>query len=247
MADETAAKGLGFLTQKAGPLPLWGWLLIAGGLYWYLEKQKASTATAATTQVTDPAGNVCTALDPATGFCPGTPQDQAAQEALSSPSNNAAGGDTGGGATDTSGGDTGGSAAGGPAPTAPPVTTPPVTTTAPPSPVTAPASTTAANAKWAYPAPSGLQAYDVAATGYRLSWNAVKGPQGQVPSSYTVATYSSSGAPIDEFTTQGGNTNTAEYGKGGGGLKAGTYHSNVWANGSPQAPNHATVTVTVKG
>jgi hypothetical protein len=29
--------------------------------------------------VTDPAGNQCTAVDPATGYCPGTPQDIAAQ------------------------------------------------------------------------------------------------------------------------------------------------------------------------
>jgi hypothetical protein len=243
MAETTAPKGLGFLTQKAGPLPLWGWLAIGGGLWWYFEKQKTSTTAGATTRVTDPAGNVCTALDPATGFCPGTPQDQAAQLALGSPSNNTA--DTG--ATDTSGADDSGSAGGGPSPVAPPVTVPPVSTTGPVSPVTAPPATTAANPKWAYPAPSGLQAYDVAKTGYRLSWNAVKGPQGQVPASYTIATYSSSGALVDQFDTQAGNTNTAEYGKGGGGLKAGTYHTNVWANGGPQAPNHATVTVTLKG
>lgn len=246
MAETTAPKGLGFLTQKAGPLPLWGWLAIGGGLWWYFEKQKASTATAATAQVTDPAGNVCTALDPSTGFCPGTPQDQAAQEALGSPSNNSAGG-TDTGSTDTSGADSSGAASGGPSSTATPVTVPPATTTAAASTTTAAASTTAANPKWAYPAPGGLQAYDVAATGYRLSWNAVHGPQGQAPSSYTVATYSSAGALVDQFDTQGANTNTAEYGKGGSGLAKGTYHSNVWANGSPQAPNHATVTVTVKG
>jgi hypothetical protein len=30
--------------------------------------------------VTDPAGNQCTAVDPSTGYCPGTPQDLAAQQ-----------------------------------------------------------------------------------------------------------------------------------------------------------------------
>ena len=70
---------------------------------------------------------------------------------------------------------------------------------------------------------------------------------GRPPSGYTVATYNASGAEVDTFDTQAGNTNTAEYGKGGSGLPKGTYHSNVWANGGPKAPNHATVTVTLKG
>src|SRR6185312_197360 len=81
-------------------------------------------------------------------------------------------------------------------------------------------------AGWTYPAPTGLQAYDVAAKGVRLSWNAVTGPKGQHPNSYTVATYDSKNKLVDQFQTTAGNTNTAEYGKGGKGLPKGTYHSN---------------------
>lgn len=100
---------------------------------------------------------------------------------------------------------------------------------------------------WNYPAPSGLQAYDTATRGTRLSWNAVTGPSGQHPNAYTVATYDSKGKLVDQFSTQAGNTNTAEYGKGGKGLPKGTYHSNVWANGGPVAPPHASVQYTLKG
>lgn len=96
---------------------------------------------------------------------------------------------------------------------------------------------------WAFPAPAGLQAYDKSATGYRIKWKAVKGPQGQVPKGYTIATYDSGGHLVDQFNVSG--TATAEYGKGGKGLPKGTYHSNVWADGGPKAPPHATVTVTV--
>jgi hypothetical protein len=54
----------------------------------------ASTATSATTgtaaadadtaTVTDPAGNVCAAVDPVSGYCPGSPEDQSAQESSAS-------------------------------------------------------------------------------------------------------------------------------------------------------------------
>lgn len=42
----------------------------------------AAAATAVTTAgtVTDPSGNVCTALDPNSGYCPGSPEDTAYQE-----------------------------------------------------------------------------------------------------------------------------------------------------------------------
>ena len=69
------------------------------------------------------------------------------------------------------------------------------------------------------------------------------GPSGQKPSTYTVATYNSGGQLVDEFVS--GSTSTKEYGAGGKGLKSKTqYHSNVWANGGPVAPPHATVYVT---
>jgi hypothetical protein len=51
----------------------------AGGviiIVWYRSKQSAAAAPTATpTTITDPDGNVCAALNPATGFCPGTPGD----------------------------------------------------------------------------------------------------------------------------------------------------------------------------
>lgn len=118
-----------------------------------------------------------------------------------------------------------------------------------PSPVgsgTSPKPTTTLN-QWAYPAPTGLQAYDQASNGVRLSWNAVTGPTGQHPNSYQVATYNAQGKQVDSFQTTAGNTNTAEYGKGGKGLPKGTYHTNVWANGGPVAPSHASVQYTLGG
>ena len=108
------------------------------------------------------------------------------------------------------------------------------------------ASTTGPFQPVRYPAPTGLKASGVSRTGYRLSWNAVKGPHGETPTGYTVATYSSSGALVDEFTVTG--TSTSEYGRGGKGLPKGTYHSDVWADGGQQAPPHAsTGTITLKG
>lgn len=135
------------------------------------------------------------------------------------------------------------------APLAPAGTAAPVPTN--PSPVT---GTTAAQPKptttlagWTYPAPSGLQAYDTAARGTRLSWNAVTGPSGQHPNSYTVQTWDSKHRMVNEHQTTAGNTNTAEYGKGGKGLPKGTYTTMVWANGGPVAPPHASVQYTLKG
>jgi hypothetical protein len=239
MAEATAAKkGLGFLGQKAGPLPLWVWLAGGLGLVYYYEKQNAAPAagnTATTGTATDSAGNTGV-IDPATGYVYDSPQDIAALQAQTATQAASGSGDagtssggasSGGGATDTSGGSSTGAPSGGPAPAPAPVSAAPV------------------NAKWSYPAPKSLNAYSVAAKGYRIRWTAVKGPGGQVPSSYTVATYSSGGVLVDQFTTP--STDTAEYGKGGGGLAKGTYHTNVWANGSPQGSPHSTVSVTVKG
>src|SRR6266568_6088222 len=96
---------------------------------------------------------------------------------------------------------------------------------------------------WHYPAPSGLHSHDVSSTGYQVSWNPVTGPSGQKPATYTVATYDSKGAEVDQFSS--GATTTREYGRGGKGLPKGTYHTNVWANGGPQAPPHSTVYVTL--
>lgn len=47
------------------------------GVVWYRSKKAAQNSSNA--NVTDPAGNTCTALDPNSGYCPGTPQDLAYQ------------------------------------------------------------------------------------------------------------------------------------------------------------------------
>lgn len=79
-----------------GEVPRWsvyaGVAAVAGMivLYSYRQKKNAAAAAAAASTtagagtVTDPAGNTCTALDPASGYCPGTPEDQAYQEEESS-------------------------------------------------------------------------------------------------------------------------------------------------------------------
>jgi hypothetical protein len=63
-------------------------LLAAGGVIVVgvviVRKRSAGSATAASTTsalVTDPAGNQCATLDPATGYCPGTAADTSAQQA----------------------------------------------------------------------------------------------------------------------------------------------------------------------
>lgn len=100
-------------------------------------------------------------------------------------------------------------------------------------------------ANWQFPAPTGLRVTKKSANGVSIAFNPVKGPQGQVPSTYTIATYDSSGKLVDEFDS--GETSTEEFGKGGKGLPKGSYHINVWANGGPVAPAHATVDFTLTG
>jgi hypothetical protein len=96
MAEEDAAapvahKAGSIFTQKAGPLPVWAWAVIALGM-WYYFQRKSSTA-AGVNQQTDPAGNVGS-IDPATGYVYGTPEDLAALA-----SNNATGTSTSSGST----------------------------------------------------------------------------------------------------------------------------------------------------
>ena len=76
--------------EKKTPVLLFGAVAVAVVIYAVIEKRKqaaaaaaASTATAPSGQFTDPAGNVCDAPDPSTGYCPGSPEDISAQEQLS--------------------------------------------------------------------------------------------------------------------------------------------------------------------
>lgn len=82
MADpvkEGASQAGSFLTHKLGPLPMWAWIAagVVGYLYYENRKTASTTATAATNQQTDPAGNIGS-IDPATGYVYGTPEDLAA-------------------------------------------------------------------------------------------------------------------------------------------------------------------------
>jgi len=90
MADDAPAKaakgGLNFLTQKVGPLPLGIWLVAGVGIWWYLQRQQAASAS-----VGGPP------IDPATGFPSGSPQDAAALAGDSS--GTTGGGSAGQGAT----------------------------------------------------------------------------------------------------------------------------------------------------
>lgn len=56
-----------------------GGLVIVVGVVIYRSRKANAAAQSAT--VTDPAGNVCASLDPNSGFCPGTSQDMAYQNA----------------------------------------------------------------------------------------------------------------------------------------------------------------------
>lgn len=97
---------------------------------------------------------------------------------------------------------------------------------------------------WQYPAPTGLRASGITSKGFDVSWNPVTGPAGQRPSTYTVATYQMNGKQVDQF--QSGATSTKEYGAGGKGLVPGyQYRVNVWANGGPKAPPHASIVVSL--
>jgi hypothetical protein len=112
---------------------------------------------------------------------------------------------------------------------------------------TQPKPTTTLPGSWHYPAPSGLALVNQSAKGVSFSWDAVTGPSGQHPNSYTIATYDTKGKLVDEFSKAAGDTSANEFGKGGKGLPKGTYHTNVWANGGPVAPPHSTVQYTLKG
>lgn len=253
---ETSAKGLEqTLTRKVGPLPLWAWLAAGGGLFWYFRKEQAASSastTPAATQSqtgygTDPAGNVGY-IDPETGYVYGSAEDISALQSQGQVAANTY--DTSGGTGDTSGDgsaagsvDTSGQTTGTTTPSGTSTTTPgaPAGPTTPTTGAAAPKSSS-----YQFPAPSGLQASNLTDTGFRLQWNAVKGPAGQTPTGYTVQTYQGN-TKVDQFSTQAGNTNTAEYGSGGKGLKpATTYVVNVWANGGPVAPPHSSISVTTK-
>jgi hypothetical protein len=264
---ETAspAKGLGAqLGKKVGPFPLGVWLAGGVGVIWYLRKKQAagsSTPAATTSQTgygTDPAGNTGY-IDPSTGYVYGSAEDIAAlqSQGLVGANSYNTGGDGSTSGTGASGTDITGSASA-PAVTGTSTTTGAATTPsgtavttpgASPTP-TVPASTRTGggaapkNNSWKYPAPSGLAAYAISDSGFRLKWNAVTGPNGQKPSSYTVAIFQQNGTKVSQHSVN--TTSSIEYGPGGIGLKPATsYKAQVWANGGPVAPPGSVIVVTV--
>jgi Fibronectin type III domain len=258
---ETAAAGKGLgatLGRKVGPFPMGVWLAGGVGAVWYLRKKQGSGSPAATQSQTgygtDPAGNTGY-IDPQSGYVYGSAEDiaalqsqgQVAQNSYNTPGGTsgtgAAGGSIGGGGSATAPADTSGQTTGATNPSGTSVTTPGAPAGVPAA--VTPGAAAPASKNWKYPAPTGLAASSVSDSGYSISWNPVQGPNGQKPSTYTVATYTQSGQKVDQFIS--GSTSTKEYGAGGKGLKPSTsYHTNVWANGGPTAPPSASVVVTTK-
>ena len=96
---------------------------------------------------------------------------------------------------------------------------------------------------WTFPAPSGLHVVKQTREGYTFAWEPVKGPSGQKPTGYSAYTYGAGGELVNHQVVTG--LAASEYGPAGTGLPAGTYRTNVWANGGEVGPSHATVTVTL--
>lgn len=80
MPDTIAPKGkIGGLDKKyvyAGG----GILVVVIGVVYFRSKSQAAAAASTSTMVTDPAGNQCAAVDPASGYCPGTSGDLSYQQ-----------------------------------------------------------------------------------------------------------------------------------------------------------------------
>jgi hypothetical protein len=77
--------GIGPVKKKTAAYGAVGAAALVLVIYWYRQRQAANAAAAATPassassgSVTDPAGNTCSAVNPQTGYCPGTAEDTAA-------------------------------------------------------------------------------------------------------------------------------------------------------------------------
>jgi hypothetical protein len=215
-------------THKIGPLPMWGWVAIAAGLLvaWRLYSSKKSPAaqqqSGQSASSTDTAANTVPQFVNQTYTTVTAPAAPAAPPSGPAPVVRHQGGDDDDRAPST--------------PSNP----------APVGSSTQPKPTTTTPGSWHYPAPTALALVNQSSKGVSFAWDAVTGPAGQHPNSYTVATYDSKGKLVDQFSTAAGKTSANEFGRGGKGLPKGTYHTNVWANGGPVGPPHSTVQYTLK-
>lgn len=96
---------------------------------------------------------------------------------------------------------------------------------------------------WTFPAPGGLHVVKQTREGYSFAWDAVTGPAGQKPSGYSAYTYNAAGDLVNHQIVTG--LTASEYGPTGKGLPAGTYGTDVWANGAPDRPPNSPLTVTL--
>ena len=86
MADDVKIPGLGEVPKKYAIIGGVAIVGIGGVLYWRWRQNQAaaqaaaSTSTGSASMVTDPAGNQCAQVDSLTGYCPGTPEDEQAQQ-----------------------------------------------------------------------------------------------------------------------------------------------------------------------
>ena len=222
------------LKAKLGPFPVYVWLLIMTGIgvgAYLLLKKKSGTPTSGTpgTPCTqsdgsagtwDSTGTVCQATTVSTVNQPGTDNNmgQAGAWSWRSQSSTATG-------TTTPAGTAAASTPGTVAATTPPAGVPIATGTGNPN---------AGN--WSFPAPGNLKVTGAGKTStqIKISWSPVKGPGGQVPASYEVRIFRG-GQQIRENAVAGTSYTESGLSKGTTGLTI-----NVWANGGPLAPPHAT-------
>lgn len=75
--------GFGPVKKKTAAYAGAGGVFLVLAVWWYRQRKAAQSASSAASSgaagmVTDPAGNTCSAINPATGYCPGTVEDQQA-------------------------------------------------------------------------------------------------------------------------------------------------------------------------
>lgn len=216
------------LKGKVGPFPLYVWLLIMTGVgivAWLLfgKSKKSSPGTGTP-------GTACTMSDGSAGTWDSTGTVcQASTVSTVNAMTGTGGGRGWRGSTDTgtsgaagTGATSGGGSTG---TTVPPESNPITTGTGNPN-----------SGNWSFPAPANLKVTGASKTSTQLkiSWSPVKGPGGQIPATYEVRIFRG-GQQIRENAVPGTSYTENGLSKGTTGLVV-----NVWANGGPLAPPHAT-------